>query len=444
MEAIRVIANEWPLGTLYADQAQALEAAVACGLQSAEPETRTVAAKCFWLLVAAFPARRDRMLNALDARTRRVVERGKSVEEEEAEYKAATKVQAAMKGFVARRQHRRSLVISSTVSLGARVELVADEFAGARGVVRFMGNVPGKEGLFVGVETDAPVPGGTSGEFAGSSTAAAVRLFSEATAPGCAVFVRMVGVRPEGAAADDAERALAAEIASANEKWKVTTTTTATTTMTTATTGGGIGNASGGDEDDAESDAAATAALAAATDRLTLASGIAPSGVARINIRPATSASGASATPGASSPSISAAVPTRVASPPRTLRPSIGSSDRNAPSALLPPPSTTTAGAPRGRHARQLSVPALNERAIVRQEHEFHLRVLEEALCTERDLLETEALNPEYVNDMILLLDEIARRTSFLQTRLADYRRRVGNQEFVQDEFLEEMDNFAD
>ena len=74
-------------------------------------------------------------------------------------------------------------------------------------------------------------------------------------------------------------------------------------------------------------------------------------------------------------------------------------------------------------------------------EHKLHLKATAELLDEEMNLV-GQTGEAEYVDRVIALMDRFVESSKLVRAKFSDWRRRAGNLEVVDDEFLSAMDNF--
>lgn len=397
-EFLRQVLAFWPLGDKYTAYAETLEESVRVALRAAETSVRKTGSQLFWLYCGHFPQRRDAFTKSLDAREQRIVERaGKTVEEESKEYFAATKIAALARGRIARRKTRDSITLARALMLGERVAVKSA--GGAPGTVRFHGEVPTKSGTWIGVVLDRPRAG------AGDGTAGGERLMD--CDARCGLFVRVLDVeRMEGdGGASAAAAAGAAETPSKKPSGRGAGSTPASH-VTPASRGAGAGDADG--DSDTEEDEMKM--LPGADGKLT------------------------------ASPLV--LLEALRDGPPADMVDGSGGNGAPRPVGDRGSASGSKLRAPSARHQRVLSVPDANERELLALEHKLHMKACAELLDEEMNLIE-KTRGESYVDDVVALMDRFIEHSQLVRSKFADFRRRTGNQEVLEDDFLAQMDNFG-
>eukprot|EP01006_Ploeotia_vitrea_P051325 TRINITY_DN67549_c14_g2_i1.p1 TRINITY_DN67549_c14_g2~~TRINITY_DN67549_c14_g2_i1.p1 ORF type:complete len:436 (+),score=221.85 TRINITY_DN67549_c14_g2_i1:773-2080(+) len=435
MDFLRTILSFWTVSQ-FQRYDQVVQEAIIFGLKCPSPQTRSLAAKCFWLFVGHFPEQRERFLSSLDPRTKRIVERGQTIEDEEQQYHAATKIQAVMRGSIARRRISAYHDMAKDVKIGDRVQVGQDGVM--CGVVQHIGPIDGQQGLWYGVELDKPV-GTSDGSFGGK------QIFH--TDEKRAVFVRKIEIRLEGCATPRSQTP-----ANFNKSLD-----------------------DDDDDDDAPEDARPrTPRFPKQPQRegsglLDPKTGLPSRGKVRkltgsplVTVDPET---GMLLSPQATPENASRKHASPSSSPRTSTSPRVRSSPRHdaqaqqsqspmtdkdldeakdvvitSPSRRKHKPMHLATPKQKG-HGRQPSVPAVNERDTLIREHRFHISLTGAFLEKEMDLLQR-CNEDDYAQGMLKLLDEHIKLAKYLRVKYADFIRRSKNQVALQDEFLNQMDNF--
>jgi CLASP N terminal/CAP-Gly domain len=405
MDFLRTCLAFWPISEKYSRHADVLEDAILWGVKGATSGVRALAAKCFWLFAGHFADRREAIMENLDSRTRRILEKGKTRDEEEKEYRSASKIAAIVRGHIQRKRFRKSLSFGKTLATGQRVKIIGTS---KTGTTRYFGGLPGKQGTFVGVETD---------QFDAKHGNGSVNGVSYFTCePGHAIFCRIPALLP----IDEEEEAALAAAAAAAEDDEL---------ALTPRKGAGNDNGGGDDYDDDDDPdlppVPQVPSFSSDTDSSSLSKGLSQSDMRGLPGR------ARALTDSPLFPDVADAAPKLQASAAQQRLESGDGKDASDRSAML-----------KGKHARQLSMPRANELNTIKQEHKFHLGLLSEQFQKEMDLLESQADNPNYVTDMVELLGDISKRAEFIRVRFADFKRRKENQAVAEDPFLTSLDNF--
>lgn len=412
---IRMVLIHWPRDRELAPNAKIIRDAILFALKGALPKMRETAAKCLWLYVGHFPDQREELLNSLDGREKKIVEKGKTEDEEEET--AATKIAALMRGAITRRRVRNSVNYGRSLAIGDRVK-VGDQV----GVLRWRGTIVDKLGEWMGVETDGPNDSNTDGSVGD------VKYFDCKAKHG--VFARLTEVRAENdmglPVLSNSEDNLSVRRLTATPLVNLFPVRAVSTEFDSPRLPSE--KFSVGSNDLTDSNQQQQQVERKVNPNAVVANAISPKLV------------GTGQPINSPKPNTSASALSHVTSPKPTnnvTSPKINPLVRNASAQSVQSNGIVTS--PSSTSSIVRPAPIIATEQDLKQGHKQHLKMMGDVFQREMDYFEHGIDHPQYVPNMINLLSQIATKSSELLAKFVDYQ---SSKSMADDEFLAAADNF--